>query len=203
MARGPFIALEGIDGTGLSTQATILHRHLSARMSAILTKEPTDGPIGRAIRSALSPGEATLTEEAMALLFAADRAIHTSSVILPSLSHGTAVVSDRYVLSSYAYQSVTLDLDWLLAINRSAPLPDVSVVVTIDPPVALERIALRDHRERYEERSRLEHVLENYLYLAERLGETMAIRIIDGAGAIEDVAERVWDAVVPYLSPAD
>ena len=203
MARGPFIALEGIDGTGLSTQATILHRHLSSRTSAILTKEPTDGSVGKAIRAALSPDGVPLTEEAMALLFAADRAIHASSVILPSLSHGTAVVNDRYLLSSYAYQSVALDLDWLVAINRNAPAPDVTVVVTVDPSLALERIAERYHRERYEERPHLERVLENYLWLAERLGDTMDIRIVDGMGSIDEVAERLWEVVLPLIPQDD
>lgn len=200
MPKGLLIALEGIDGTGLTTQAGRLVSWLRSTMPAHGTKEPSDGPVGRLIRQALrGTGGPPLAESAMALLFAADRIDHAATVIAPRQAAGEAVVTDRYLLSSYAYQSLELDLDWIMALNRQAPLPDLTLLLTVDPRTSRDRIARRDRRERYEDLPRLEAVLANYLRLAERLEDLLHIRIVDGSGSAEEVSRRVREAVRPLL----
>ncbi|HYY53573.1 MAG TPA: dTMP kinase, partial [Myxococcales bacterium] len=110
-SEGRFIALEGLDGSGTTTQAERIASVLRAQgRRVLLTREPSDGPIGTLIRLALTgrlglpQRSGPLTEEALALLFAADRVDHLAAVIEPALERGELVVCDRYVLSSLAYQ---------------------------------------------------------------------------------------------------
>lgn len=149
--RGRFIVLEGIDGAGTTTQAALLADALRARLGVEveLTREPTDGPLGRVLREALS-GRAPLDPVALALAFAADRADHVHNPrtgIAAALAAGRWVVSDRYLLSSLAYnRGGVVTRDWLTAINRHALAPDLTLFLAVDPALALERIAARGER---------------------------------------------------------
>src|SRR5262245_48963099 len=114
--RGRFIVIEGVDGSGSTTHTKLLSKALKKRGFRVhITCEPTTGPIGALIRQVLqkritSPGEAgpqSLGWSTMALLFAADRLDHLDSEVIPSLRTGEWVISDRYDLSSLAYQSLT------------------------------------------------------------------------------------------------
>ena len=140
-----FIVFEGIDGSGKTAQSKKLFEKLKKdNYKIIQTKEPTtQRPIGRLIRSILYNSE-TVTEEALALLFAADRADHTKRKIIPALNEGAVVISDRYVYSSYAYQAkgmdIELDLKWIKIINRYAQTPDIVVFLDTPPSVGLERL---------------------------------------------------------------
>src|SRR5512139_742195 len=116
MIEGLFIAIEGIDGAGTTTQAKLLFDGLRARgLPVHLTREPSDGPIGVLIRQILTgrvvvpglQGPRAPDWATMALLFAADRLDHVEAEIAPNLADGVTVVSDRYDYSSVAYQSVT------------------------------------------------------------------------------------------------
>src|SRR5688572_4731702 len=101
MTRGRFIALEGLDGSGTTTQAARLADALGARgRTVVRTQEPSHGPIGRLVREALRSLDAPLDPDALALLFAADRRDHVASEIEPALARGHDVVCDRYVMSS-------------------------------------------------------------------------------------------------------
>lgn len=181
-----FVVLEGIDGSGKTTQA----RLLAERMDAELTREPTDGPFGRVVRDAVE-GRERLGDVALALGFAADRA-HHSAWIADSLADGRSVVSDRYVLSSLAYQpSARVRVDWLTTINEG--VIDPSVTVFLDTPVAIcaARIAARaSAAARFDSVRELARVRSSYL-AAMSGGEA----IVDGDGSTTEVAERVWDAV--------
>ncbi len=144
--RGRFLVLEGLDGAGTTTQASRLCSWLAARgRKAHLTAEPSKGPVGTGIRQILSgrllgTGGAPFDPRALALLFAADRLDHWESEIRPNLEAGVDVVSDRYVLSSLAYQGVTTgDAPWVTAINGRAPAPDLTLFLRVRPAVALRR----------------------------------------------------------------
>lgn len=145
MYKGCLIVFEGIDGSGKSEQYRRLIKNLEKeRYYVVPTKEPTPNqPIGMLIRKVLY--ESTeVTEKALALLFAADRADHTERKIKPALKDGAVVVSDRYVHSSLAYQSrgmkTELDLNWLYTINRFALDPDIVVFLDISPEVGQNRL---------------------------------------------------------------
>src|SRR5262245_11899957 len=114
MRTAPFIVIEGIDGAGTTTQTARLADALRARNVRVhATREPSDGPVGMLLRQILTgrivtPGEvSSLRSAKLALLFAADRLDHLEAEILPRLSAGECVVSDRYDHSTVAYQSVS------------------------------------------------------------------------------------------------
>ena len=157
--RGRFLVLEGLDGAGTTTQASRLCAWLASRgRKAHLAAEPSKGPVGTEIRQVLSgrlrgAGGGDFDPRALALLFAADRLDHWESEIRPNLEAGLDVVSDRYVLSSLAYQGVTTgDAAWVAAINGRAPAPDLTLFLRVRPAVALRRrYAATSEREMFEE----------------------------------------------------
>lgn len=171
--RGRFIALEGLDGSGTTTQAQDLVAWLSAHgRRAQYTKEPSDGPFGTLLRHILigdlrrtrADGNTEPFDEAtLALAFAADRLDHLATELEPALREGTAVVCDRYVLSSLAYQGRALDLAWLQAINARCRVPDLTIYLDVPVDVCLMRIErARRFHERYEQESILEDVRTVY-----------------------------------------
>src|SRR6187551_2268493 len=154
--RGRLIVLEGIDGSGTTTQTERVSAWLRTRNQTVLsTREPTSGPVGRFLRTALrqelsdEQGDAvSLDWAAMALLFAADRVDHVTRHILPALLRGETVVSDRYDLSSLLYQSLTSPqgsqvLPWLKSINAQALRPDLTLVLDVPSDLAEARRAAR------------------------------------------------------------
>jgi len=161
--KGCFIVFEGIDGSGKTIQVYKLVEKLKKEdYKIVLTKEPTtQRPIGKLIRSILYNSE-IVTEEALALLFAADRADHTKKKIIPALNAGAIVVSDRYVYSSYAYQAkgmdIEIDLKWIKTINRYAKTPDIVVFLDTPPSVSLER--LRKGQKRIQDDSYFEDLIK-------------------------------------------
>jgi len=139
--RGFLLALEGIDGSGKSTAAAGLVAALRADGHDVLaTREPTDGPWGRRIRAMAASGEGVAPEEELRW-FVADRRAHVGEVIAPALAAGRVVVTDRYFLSTVAYQGAR-GLDWerLLADSEAAfPVPDLALLFEIDPAAGLAR----------------------------------------------------------------
>jgi dTMP kinase len=150
--RGLLIALEGIDGSGTSTQAELLVRSLNQEalapntVVALLTREPSDGVIGRLLRRVLA-GEHPFCSKTIALLFAADRLEHFGRLIEPALNAGRIVVSDRYVYSSLAYQSVSDPERWVFEINSRAPSPDLTVYLRVSADTAASRRVARGTNE--------------------------------------------------------
>jgi dTMP kinase len=143
--RGRLISLDGIDGAGKSTQLPRLVAWLEARGHRVCaTREPTDGPYGRRIRAAARGGAAPSPADELAW-FMADRAEHVAAVIEPSLARGEVVVTDRYFLSTVAYQGARgIAVDDILARNESRfPLPDLAVLLVIDATRGLARAATR------------------------------------------------------------
>ncbi|MFK7990851.1 MAG: dTMP kinase [Sandaracinaceae bacterium] len=153
MIEGLFIALEGVDGAGTTTHTKRLADTLSARGLPIrTTREPSDGPVGVMIRQILTgrivvpgiSGNRPSSWSTMALLFAADRLDHLEATVRPNLHDGVTVLSDRYVHSSVAYQSITGGGDaetiaWVKEINRHARRPDLTLVLDLSPEEAARR----------------------------------------------------------------
>ncbi|WP_024819648.1 dTMP kinase [Arthrobacter sp. 31Y] len=137
---GLFIAFEGGDGAGKSTQAARLSATLESRgLSVLRTREPGGTPIGEKLRSlVLDHGHGTIDARTEALMFAAARAAHASQVIRPALADGTVVITDRYIDSSVAYQGAGrgLGADGVLSLNEWATEglhPDLTVLLDVDP----------------------------------------------------------------------
>jgi dTMP kinase len=205
MSKGCFIVFEGIDGSGKSEQYRRLARNLEKkRYPVVQTKEPTvDLPVGKLIRSILYQ-EQQVAEEALALLFAADRVDHTEKKIKPALEQGSVVVSDRYVYSSLAYQSggmkKELGLEWVRAINAYAVMPDMVVFLDITPDVGQSRLAngqvrVKDHTY-FESLSQQEKIRSAY-YKVFNFGNVSLTQYI-GAGKEEARVQvsRVDDIIV-------
>jgi dTMP kinase len=190
--RMPFIAFEGLDGSGLSTQAFELKKWLEKKgYEVYLTKEPTDGLIGSLIRGVLRK-ELIVDSETLALLFAADRMLHTKSII-KLLDEGVIVISDRYRLSSYAFQSMEIDLDWIKKINERSITPDLTFIIDTPPLICVRRIQKqRFHIELYEEIEKLEKIREVYHTLA---GEESNTFLIDGNRPVKSVSAEIFKNV--------
>ncbi|MBE0582485.1 MAG: dTMP kinase [Desulfofustis sp.] len=142
---GRLIVFEGIDGTGKSTQLSLLQHHLEDRgYSVVATREPTDGVYGQKIRALYRSRDTVSREEELAL-FIADRRDHVAAVLAPALAGGQIVLCDRYFLSTAAYQGAAgLDPDRIIARNAFAPTPDLALLFELDPREALRRIT--EHR---------------------------------------------------------
>jgi dTMP kinase len=149
-----FIAFEGGEGAGKSTQEALLADQLTERgYEVVRTREPGGTPAGEAIRSVvLSPEYEGLDDRAEALLFAASRGEHVARVIRPSLARGAIVVCDRYIDSSVAYQGAgrNLGIDAVRELSlwaTNALVPDLTIVLDIDPEIGLARLNSRDRLE--------------------------------------------------------
>ncbi|ODS39613.1 MAG: dTMP kinase [Candidatus Altiarchaeales archaeon WOR_SM1_79] len=193
MENGKFITFEGIDGSGLTTQAGLLKGWLADKgYEVYLTKEPTSGPVGVQIKLALSK-RLKVDTTTLALLFAADRMDHLHNDVLPKINEGVIVICDRYLLSSYSYQSIDNDLEWLREINSRAKKPDLTIL--FDVPVLISQRRMRKQRwhvELFEEADKLEKVRENYLRIAKDLREDgEVIETVDGNKPIENVRDDV------------
>jgi len=192
------IAIEGIDGAGKTTQAKRLVRWLKSEgVNACYTSEPTNSALGRLIKKRLRSKDSDHRLDA--LLFAADRLEHYYGFIEPRIRKGQVVVSDRYVYSSIAYQgALTGDVDWVCAINKWAPAPDVAIYIDISPEVGLARLSSRkiSEKTKYERMETLSRVRELYLKMC---NEGLLI-IIDGERSIEevqgDIRRMTMDALV-------
>ncbi len=203
-----FLVLEGIDGSGTTTQASRLATALrNSGREVLLTREPTTGPVGRFLRQALSGkltdagGDATdLDWSSMALLFSADRLEHLRREIEPALERGAVVLSDRYDLSSLIYQSATCPegervLPWLRELNRRARRPDLTLVLDVSPEVAEERRAKRSEEPEIFEKAELQRRLATYYKRAPEFVPQDRVVLISGDSEEDEVARRVAEVV--------
>lgn len=146
-SKPQFMVLEGIDGSGTTTQRARVAERLRARGHVVHeTREPSDGPIGKLTRELLAvvPGQPRTVDAAgLALLFAADRLEHLAREIEPAIARGEVVLCDRYVVSSWVYQSLDCELEWVRTINQHARWPDLTFVFDLPAELALARVAAR------------------------------------------------------------
>lgn len=199
---GHFFVFEGIDGSGKSTQIHLLKEHIESQgVRCMETKEPTDGPVGSLVHQCMT-GRTSADEHTIAALFAADRLDHLldeTNGLCGKIKEGISVISDRFVFSNFAYQSVQLPLDWLVALNSQAMKllrPDYHIFIDVTPEVCMQRMAAgRFHTERYETIERLTQVRERYLALFRQFEEKENILIIDGNRPVGVIAEDIWKQV--------
>lgn len=207
---GKFIVFEGIDGSGTTTQAGMLHEYLVGRgVSGSLTREPTDAPVGRFIREALSGVVTTPdgqpfapSESVLCLLFAADRIDH-SQVIEEMRVQGIHMISDRYIMSSIAYQSCDPDIsaDRVIEVNRDCAVPDMTFFLRVGVDDCLRRLEGRsDSPTMYEKKDLLNAIDRNYRAVRpiyeQHFGRVIEI---DGTEAPEQVHEQITAHVGRHL----
>lgn len=169
MNPGKLIVFEGVDGCGKSTQIARVAQRLRAAGRAVrVTREPTDGPAGQRIRAMARSGESVEAERELAW-FVEDRSAHAEAVLRPALAAGEIVLCDRYTLSTVAYQGARgLDPEQLLREAEAAfPVPDLVLLLVIDPVRGLARVAARGAvaEPAFEARDRLERVAAIYAAL--------------------------------------
>ncbi len=194
-----FIVLEGIDGSGTTTQLDRLARHLEGRGRRVHpTREPSQGPVGRLLREILlgghrRPDGAAVDGLAMALLFAADRRDHLTREIEPALAAGTDVVSDRYLLSSLAYQAQEAERDWVAGLGRDLRVPDLTLLLDVPVSVAAaRRRAASRPDERYDADEVQSRVAARYRELC--AADPRAV-VLDASGSVDAVSALVITAV--------
>lgn len=204
--KGRFIAFEGIDGSGKSTQIKLLAETMKKKgIGCYTTMEPTDSPIGSLIHQIMT-GRMKTDNKVIAALFAADRLDHLLNDvngIKSKIDEGITVISDRYYFSSYAYHSVDMPMDWVIKTNEQSCQilkPTVNIFLDIDPDTAIERITKnRSHMELFEKKSRLVEVRKNYFEAFEKLKEDETIIIVDGNKSEQEIADDIWGQVQRFI----
>ncbi len=188
-----FIVIEGIDGTGKSTQAKRLAEHFTAQGRTVtLSREPTDGPWGTLLRNSASTGRLSPEEELETFL--KDRRQHVEEKIAPALAAGHVVILDRYYFSTMAYQgSRGFDPQKIRKNNEAfAPVPDFLLILDLDVEIAHLRIGSRgDTANEFEQRANLERCRQIFLSLKD---EPFA-HLIDANHSTDEVAARILAAL--------
>ena len=194
---GLFIVFEGLDGSGSSTQAALLQKHLNSKYLAYQTKEPTNNIIGGIIRGALTH-EWRPSPDTLQLLFAADRGHHLSREVIPNLKNGNIIISDRYFFSTIAFGSIDIDQNWLKSLNQKFLLPDLTFLIKVPPKECIKRIdATRNEKELFEQEEKLKKVWKTYSLLAD---EFAGVYTLDGTEPIEKIATKVIKIVEQKIS---
>jgi len=204
---GYYVSIEGIDGAGTTTQARLLADIFCSSYSVYLTREPSDGDVGRLVRRYIVEKK-DIPEEAMALLFAADRLTNYHCSIKPMRDSHALVISDRCVLSSLVYQQHTLhhleSSNWIAEINRFMIWPDLVVLIDIDAQTACERRQARAlamghtlEEDRYEVMTLQHQLVQAYQKLIFTL--PCATMLVDGALPKEVIAQQIAQKISTLL----
>lgn len=186
-----FIVLEGLDGAGTTTQSARLASWLEARGRGVhVTREPSTGPVGVLIRQILNHRWSPFDPAALGLLFAGDRLDHVAREIQPQLDAGNDVISDRYVLSSLAYQGRSGNLPWVETINERALTPDLTIFLDVPVSVCLARLEGRSgEAEIFEREDSLVEIDAMYRQILQNPPANLVA--IDGSSSIDLVFESV------------
>ena len=219
--KGKFIVFEGLDGSGLSTQAKLLGDYLQNRGPAhiatparsdaassgersvaggrevILTKEPTmDSEAGRQIRAILDE-KIKIEAAEIQRLFVQDRKEHLDNLIVPALKAEKMVISDRYFFSTLAFGAVSSNLEWFIGLNKDFLLPDMTFLLLVRPEICVDRIIKRGEGVKlFEKLPTLEKVYKNYQIIAERFEN---IHVVNGEESAEEVFEEIKNEISKLL----
>jgi dTMP kinase len=195
--KGIFLVIEGLDGSGKTTQAALLAEEFKQNQSVLLTAEPSHGKIGTFIRESCLYENTRLPTEAEALMFAADRIEHMYCEVKPALEEGKLVICDRYIYSSLAYQGNSgLSLDWIKTINARALQPDICIFIDVPPEKVIER--LQRKKSVMETLETQQKVREVYMKYVEK-GELVRV---DGDKDKEQVADDLFKTVSGLIEAA-
>ena len=193
---GVFIAVEGVDGSGKSTQIKLLSEKL-AELGYVIhtTTEPSSGKLGPILRDYLSNPNSQHTVDA--LLFAADRIEHYHEEILPKLQSGAIVICDRYKLSSIIYQGLNgLSEEWIKMINSKVPDPDLTLYLDVSAEIAVNRFENnRNKLEKFETYDNLNSLIKRYEFYKPK--NTV---VINAEQSVEKVLENLTKVVIKYIS---
>jgi dTMP kinase len=208
MNKNYFIAFEGIDGSGKSSQVKLLTDKLKKEGFKIYTTfEPTDSPIGSVIKN-IFRHRIEADHRTIAGLYVADRLDHLlnkTNGILKKMEEGYTVITDRYYFSSYAYQGTHMSLDWVIQANSlSAELlrPDLTIFIDVPPEVSMQRLSEgRDMIQLYETLENLHNVRAKYFEAFDKLKNDEKVFITDGDRPFEVIFNEVWNKVYPILKP--
>lgn len=206
---GKLITLEGIDGSGKSTQMRMLAGELRLREFDVLTTmEPGGTPLGRRLREAFLETEEEVAPTAELLLFAADRSQHVNFLIKPAIAQGKIVISDRYADATFAYQGAGRGfseklVNQVIEIATEGLKPDLTIFFDLPIEKALMRTKSTDDETRKNNRMDKEtgdfyrRVREAYLKIAER--EPDRFRIVDASSSVEEIHAKVLEIVLEFL----
>lgn len=205
--KGLLFAFEGIDGSGKSTQMHLLEDRLKRQGFRVhCTAEPTSGPMGVLIRDAFNHRNA-FSDAVIAGLFVADRLHHITDAetgILKMLDQGYIVLTDRYYLSSYAYQGVHVPMDWVIAANDLAVSicpADLHIYIDVPPDTAIGRLhKSRIEIEKYETLDNLRIVYQQYQHAIDRIQYREAVSIFSGTNPKETLTSEIWNRIESMLS---
>lgn len=203
---GVFVCFEGGEGAGKSTQAKALHEWLVADgYPVLLTFEPGDTQVGREVRRiVLDPETGDLSDRTEVLLYAADKAEHVDTVVLPALAEGQVVVTDRYVDSALAYQGAgrDQDLEEIERLNRWATRdlrPHLTVVLDLEPTAGLSRFEGRD---RIEAESFDFHQRVRSAFLRMAHEDPDHYLVLDARRPVEELTSAIRERLLPLLHQA-
>lgn len=192
---GMFICIEGIDGSGKTTQSRLLVKNLRKQgFDSVYTTEPSRGVVGRFIRKTILHREKRAPIVIEALLFAADRVEHVEREVKPALEKGKIVVCDRYFHSSLAYQGAAgLNWEWIKEINKWAIQPDLAIFIDVPPDIVIKR--LNRKKSVMETTENQYKVREAYLKLVEQ----KKLVPVDGNKPVKEVAKDILKIVLKHL----
>jgi dTMP kinase len=200
---GFFVAFEGGEGVGKSTQITRAAEWLRVRGHQVVeTREPGGTPLGRELRRLVLDPDGHVTPRAEALLYAADRAHHVDTVIRPALEAGQVVLTDRYIDSTLAYQGAGRGLDDARVVTGWATgglLPDLTVLLDLDPRIGLARAGARSSLDRLEAASLAFHEAVRHGFLALAAEAPQRYVVLDAAAPADVLAAHVADALAARL----
>ena len=189
-----FIVLEGLDGSGTTTQLKNLGKMFSEHnIPYLLTMEPTNNEVGKLIRKILEK-EIAVEPETLAVLFSADRNEHLygKKGIKELSEEGLWIICDRYLFSSIAYQSLKCDREWVLSLNNY-PMPEFLFFLDVPVEECGKRLGTRDKVELFDKTELQKRILENYRYgfrMADNSG--VAFFKMDGTEDPEVISEKIW-----------
>ena len=202
--KGKFITLEGIEGSGKSTNLESIKTILDQKkIDYVFTREPGGGPLGSHLRKLLLDKEQSISPSVEMLLMMADRKDHVDNLINPNLNKGICVISDRYLDSTIAYQGGgrQLDTDLInsLSVTLKLPTPDLTLLFDLPVDVALQRATERSELDRFEREPKDFHsrIRDSYLELA---SNNHRIKTVDSSKDTKLVSKQVEKYLSEFLN---
>ena len=204
---GKFIVLEGIDGSGKSTQIELLKKRLLELDQKVhTTTEPTQREVGTLIRKILKK-EVSVSEETLAALFVADRLDHIQNQedgMARLLEDDVNIISDRYYWSSYAYHGLSMPISKVVEMNAICHYhlkPDLTIYLDLTAEESMNRIEKRnEQKEKFETLELLASIRQNYFIAFERHHQNMRIEVINANQDIDACSEQIWKVVNSLFS---